>query len=39
MRKRDFVGAKTATVKLRPGKYGFVCAPRADEIHGGFGVR
>jgi hypothetical protein len=35
----DFVGTKTVTVQLRSGKYGFVCTPHADEMHGGFSVR
>jgi hypothetical protein len=35
----DFVGSKTVTVKLRSGKYGFVCTPHSDEMHGGFSVR
>ena len=34
-----FVGAKTVTVKLRSGKYRFVCTPHADDMHGGFSVR
>jgi hypothetical protein len=35
----DFVGTKTATVRLAPGKFGFVCTPHSDEMHGGFTVR
>jgi plastocyanin len=35
----DFVGTKTVTVKLRSGKYGFVCTPHSDEMQGRFGVR
>jgi plastocyanin len=34
-----FVGKKTATVKLGPGKYTFVCSPHADDMRGGFSVR
>jgi plastocyanin len=34
-----FVGTKTVTVKLRPGKYGFVCTPHSDDMNGGFSVR
>ena len=34
-----FVGTKTVTVKLRSGKYQFVCTPHADDMHGGFSVR
>jgi plastocyanin len=34
-----FVGTKTVTVKLRPGKYTFVCIPHADDMRGGFSVR
>jgi len=35
----DFVGTRTVTVQLRSGKYGFVCTPHANEMHGGFSVR
>jgi hypothetical protein len=35
----DFVGTKTVTVKLRTGKYAFVCTPHADDMNGGFSVR
>jgi plastocyanin len=34
-----FVGTKTVTVKLRSGKYRFVCTPHADDMSGGFNVR
>jgi hypothetical protein len=34
-----FVGTKTVNVKLRPGKYTFVCNPHADDMRGGFSVR
>ena len=34
-----FVGTKTVTVKLRAGKYTFVCNPHADDMRGGFSVR
>jgi plastocyanin len=34
-----FVGKKTVTVKLRAGKYTFVCNPHADDMRGGFSVR
>jgi plastocyanin len=34
-----FVGTKTVTVKLRPGKYTFVCTPHSDDMNGGFSVR
>ena len=34
-----FTGTKTVTVKLRPGKYTFVCTPHADDMRGGFSVR
>jgi plastocyanin len=35
----DFVGSKTVTVKLAPGKYTFVCDPHSDDMRGGFTVR
>jgi hypothetical protein len=35
----DFVGTKTVTVRLRGGKYSFVCTPHADDMNGGFSVR
>jgi hypothetical protein len=35
----DFVGTKTVTVKLRSGKYAFVCTPHADDMRGAFTVR
>jgi len=34
-----FVGTKTVTVKLRAGKYRFVCVPHSDDMNGGFNVR
>lgn len=34
-----FVGTRTVTVKLRSGKYTFVCNPHADDMRGGFSVR
>jgi plastocyanin len=34
-----FVGTKTVTVRLRAGKYRFVCTPHADDMNGGFRVR
>ena len=34
-----FVGTKTVTVKLRSGKYRFVCTPHSDDMNGGFSVR
>lgn len=34
-----FVGTKTVTVRLRGGKYGFVCLPHAAAMKGGFSVR
>ena len=34
-----FVGTKTVTIKLRAGKYTFVCNPHADDMRGGFSVR
>ena len=34
-----FVGQKTVTVRLRPGKYTFVCTPHSDDMRGGFSVR
>jgi plastocyanin len=34
-----FVGTKTVTVKLRSGKYRFVCTPHSDDMNGGFTVR
>ena len=34
-----FVGTKTVTVTLRPGKYSFVCTPHSDDMNGGFAVR
>jgi plastocyanin len=35
----DFVGTKTVTVKLRSGKYAFVCTPHSDDMNGRFVVR
>ena len=32
----EFVGQKSAVLKLKPGPYRFYCAPHADEMHGGF---
>jgi plastocyanin len=34
-----FVGTKTVTVKLRSGKYAFVCTPHSDDMRGAFTVR
>jgi plastocyanin len=34
-----FVGSKTVTVRLAPGKYRFVCVPHADDMRGAFTVR
>jgi plastocyanin len=34
-----FTGTKTATIRLLPGKYTFVCVPHADDMRGGFTVR
>jgi len=34
----DFVGTRTVTVTVQR-KYGFVCTPHANEMHGGFSVR
>jgi plastocyanin len=34
-----FTGTKTVTLKLRPGKYAFVCTPHSDDMRGGFTVR
>lgn len=34
-----FTGTKTVTVRLRAGKYGFVCEPHAGVMHGSFRVR
>lgn len=33
------VGKKTATVRLRPGKYRFSCRPHAAAMYGSFSVR
>lgn len=33
-----FVGTKTWTVKLKAGKYIFVCTPHADSMKGAFSV-
>jgi hypothetical protein len=35
----EFVGTKTATLRLAPGKYTFVCVPHSDFMRGGFTVR
>ena len=35
----SFVGTKTVTVRLKAGRYTFVCDPHSDEMHGGFRVR
>ena len=34
-----FVGTRTWTVRLRAGKYSYVCTPHADEMRGAFTVR
>jgi len=34
----SFVGRKTVTLTLRPGRYTFVCDPHADSMHGSFRV-
>jgi plastocyanin len=34
-----FTGTKTVTLKLRPGKYAFVCTPHSDDMNGVFRVR
>lgn len=34
-----FVGKRTVTVRLRAGRYTFVCQPHAGLMHGGFVVR
>jgi hypothetical protein len=34
-----FVGTKTVTVRLAPGRYTFVCTPHSDAMRGGFSVR
>ena len=34
-----FTGTKTVTLKLRPGKYAFVCTPHSDDMRGSFTVR
>lgn len=34
-----FTGTKTVTIKLRPGKYAFVCTPHSDDMRGSFSVR
>ncbi len=35
----SFVGRRTFTVTLRPGRYTFVCDPHADDMRGTFRVR
>jgi plastocyanin len=35
----DFIGTKTVTLRLRPGKYAFVCTPHSDDMRGAFTVR
>ena len=35
----EFVGTKTWTVRLRAGKYTFVCTPHASSMRGTFTVR
>ena len=35
----DFVGKKTVTLRVKAGRYSFVCDPHSDEMHGGFTVR
>ena len=34
-----FVGTKTVTVKLKKGKYTYVCDPHASSMHGSFTVK
>ena len=34
-----FVGTKTIRLKLKPGRYTYVCDPHAFAMHGGFRVR
>jgi len=34
----SFMGTKTVTVTLRPGRYTYVCDPHADEMQGSFRV-
>jgi hypothetical protein len=33
-----WAGTKTVTLRLRPGRYTYVCDPHADEMRGGFRV-
>ena len=35
----EFVGTKTWTLRLRAGKYTYVCSPHVDSMKGGFTVR
>ena len=35
----EFVGTKRVTLRVKAGRYSFVCTPHADEMHGGFTVR
>ena len=35
----SFVGTKKVTLRVKAGRYSFVCDPHADEMHGGFTVR
>ena len=34
----SFTGTKTVTLKLKPGKYTYVCDPHASSMHGSFRV-
>jgi plastocyanin len=33
-----WTGTKTVTLRLKPGRYTYVCDPHADEMRGGFRV-
>jgi len=35
----DFVGTRSATVRLRKGTYRYICDPHADDMKGSFRVR
>ncbi len=35
----DIVGTKKVTLRVKAGRYSFVCDPHVDEMHGGFTVR
>ena len=35
----SFVGTKTWTLRLRAGKYSYICTPHADDMRGAFTVR